>query len=134
MAKNNKKGVSKGTAAMMGLGAAAVAAAGAYWFYGAKDAAQHRKSARSWMLKARAEVLEGVERVVDKAGEIDKEAYMAIVSGVLARYGKLAGVTTAGLAQMKRDMVDAWAHMQKTHKGTAKKKTKKATKKAAKKS
>lgn len=110
--------------------AAALAAAGAYWFYGAKDAAKHRKSARSWMLKARAEVMEAVEAAVHKAGEIDKEAYMNIVEGVLARYSKLAGVSAAEMQQVTRDMKEVWQHMQKARKSVA---PKKSSKKAAKK-
>ena len=62
MAKKSESKVSTG--AVVGVGAAAAAAAaaaaGAYWFYGAKDAARHRKSARSWMLRARAETMEAV--------------------------------------------------------------------------
>lgn len=115
--------------AAVGLGAAAVAAAGAYWLYGAKNAAANRKIAHSWMLKARAEALEAVEMAVEKAGSIDKEAYLAIVSGILARYGKLAGVTAGGLSQVKRDMMDAWQHMQKAKGKNGKKKATKKTKK-----
>jgi len=140
-----KKGIDTNAVAATAVGAAAaaaLAAAGAYWFYGAKDAAKHRKSARSWMLRARAEVMEAVEGAVKSAGEIDKEAYMDIVEGVLARYSKLAGVSAVEMQQVTRDMKEVWQHMQKAHKGaspkkiakkavkTAKKAVKKATKKA----
>ncbi len=56
-AQNGKggKSIGMGTAAA-GIGAALAAAAGAYWLYGAKDAAKHRKLAKSWMLKASPEV------------------------------------------------------------------------------
>jgi hypothetical protein len=129
-----KKSISKTGTTVMGVGAAAaaaVAAAGAYWFYGSKDAAKHRKTARSWMLKARADVLEAVEAAMEKAGEIDKDTYMGIVDGVLKRYSKLAGVTSAEMLQMTRDMKDAWQHMQKARKSVPAKKTKKAVKKAS---
>jgi hypothetical protein len=127
-----KKGMSKTGVAAVGVGAA-VAAVGAYWFYGAKDAAKNRKAARSWMLKARAEVLEAVETAVEKAGEVDKETYLTIVKNVLARYSKLAGVTSGEMAQMTRDMKSAWQRMQKVRKNSDVKKVTKSVKKVAKK-
>ena len=126
MAKT-KKGISKKTIAAVGVGAA-VAAVGAYWFYGSKNAAAHRKTARGWMLKARGDVLAAVENVVKKAGEIDKKAYMNIVQGVLKRYSKLSGVTSAEILQMTRDMNEAWLHMQKVRKSRVSKTAKKASK------
>jgi len=111
------KGISKTTLAAVGAGIGAAAAAGAYWFYGSKDAAKHRKSVRSWMLRARAEVLEAVEKAIAKAGEIDKETYMNIVESVLKRYKKINGVTSEAMVQMTRDMKQAWEHMQKSHRG-----------------
>lgn len=126
-----KKGISKKTIAAVGagIGAAAAAAAAAYWFYGAKNAEAHRKSARSWMLKARAEVLEAVDRTIKKAGELDKEAYMRIVEGVLKRYSKMADVKSSEILQMGRDMKAAWEHMQKSHTKGASKKGKAGSKK-----
>lgn len=88
--------------------AAAAAAAGAYWFYGAKDAPRHRRAVRSWMLRARAEVLEAME----KLGDIDKETYLRIVDEVLKRYANTAGVTSAELAQAARDLKSTWQKMQ----------------------
>lgn len=135
MAKTKNK-ISAGTVATVGVGAAAVvaAAAGAYWFYGSKDAAKHRKVARSWMLKARAEVLEAVEMAVEKAGELDKDAYMKIVAGVLKNYTKASGVTTEEMQQMTRDMQSAWQHMQKVRKSHKTKAGKKSVAKSKKKS
>ncbi len=115
MATTTKRLISQRALVVAGVGAAAAAAAGAYWFYGSRDAAAHRKTARGWMLRARADVLEAVETVIDKVGEIDKEKYMDIVEGVLKRYSKVAGVTTTEVLQMTRDMKEAWQHMQKAH-------------------
>jgi len=114
-----KKGISKSIIAAVGMGAA-VASVGAYWFYGSKKAAAHRKTAKGWMLKARGDVLAAVETVVKRAGEIDKKAYMNIVKGVLKRYAKLGGVTSAEIMQMTRDMQEAWQHMQKVRKNRTK--------------
>ncbi len=66
------------------------------------------------MLKARADVLEAVEKVIEKAGEIDKQTYMDIVEGVLKRYKKINGVTSEAMLQVTRDMKQMWAHMQKS--------------------
>lgn len=124
----------------MGVGAAAAAAAaaaaGAYWFYGAKDAARHRKSARSWMLRARAETMEAVEAAVEKIGSIDKDTYLKIVDATIKRYSSMAGVTPAEVAAMTKDLKAAWQHMNaasRVAKSAGKKVVKKAVKTAKKK-
>jgi len=132
--KASKASSSISTGAVVGAAAAAAAAAaGAFWFYGAKDAAKHRKSARSWMLKARAEALEAVEGVIEKLGDIDKATYLQIVDGIIKRYSGVAGVTSAEVAQMTKDLKGAWQHMLRARsKGKAfKSKAKKAAKKVA---
>ena len=107
--------------------AAAAAAAGAYWLYGAKDAKKHRKLAKSWMLKARAEVMEAVEKLQD----VDKETYMQIVGEVAKRYGTVAGAGTAEAKRLMQDLKSGWAYMQ-AQKGPATRRVK-AVKKSAKK-
>lgn len=107
----NKKSVERKSSAV-GLGAATLAAAmagaaGAYWLYGSPDAAKHRKSAKSFMLKARADVLEAVEKIND----VDKQGYLKIVDGVVKRYSSVAGITSAEIAQMTRDLKATWTHM-----------------------
>jgi IMP dehydrogenase/GMP reductase len=136
MAKKNESGVSTGV--VVGAAAtAAAAAAGAYWFYGAKDASRHRKSAKSFMLKARAETMEAVEAAVQKMGDIDKEQYLKIVDGVVKRYSSAAGATTAEVDQMTKDLKTAWQHMHAASKNAlkmakgVKKTAKKVVKKAA---
>ncbi len=111
------------TALGIGIGVAATAAAaagGAYWLYGAKHSAQHRKMAKSWMLKARAEVMEAIEKLED----IDKERYMAIVEGVVKNYAK--GASREDVEKVMKDFKGAWTHMQ------GKKKVKKVASKAKK--
>ncbi len=107
----------------VGLGVAAAAAAaagGAYWLYGAKHSAQHRKLAKSWMLKARAEAMDAIEKLED----IDKERYLSIVDNVIKTYGK--GASTQEIAAMMKDFKAAWAHMQGTKKAAKKSKAKRA--------
>ncbi len=88
----------------------AAAAAGAYWFYGAQDAQKHRKIAKSWMLKARVEVLDSIE----KLKEIDKEKYLNIVQNVSSKYSKM-GATPQELGVLLKDMQSVWSHIDKTH-------------------
>jgi len=128
----------KNTKTAIGVGAgitavAAATAAGAYWLYGAKDAEKHRKMAKSWMLKARAEAMDAVEKITD----LDKKAYLSAVTAVLDKYKGMAGVAPAEVAHMLRDFKASWDHVEKAHKKasrgakSAKKATKKATKKVA---
>jgi hypothetical protein len=112
MAKTNNNGA--GTAVAL-TAAAVAAAAGAYWLYGAKNAAKNRQMVKSWMLKARAEVMEAVE----KLSEVDKAAYLRIVDEVLARYSSLAGVTSAELARVARDLKESWEHVNKAQRSAS---------------
>ena len=117
-----KQGHASAEAGLAVAAAVAAAGAGAYWLYGAKDASKHRKMAKSWMLKARGEVLEGVEKLKD----VDKERYLQIVDTVMNRYKKTSGVTAAEAAHMAKNFKDSWQHIQK-----AAKPAKKGAKKAA---
>ena len=117
-----------GSAVGVGFGveaAVAAAGAGAYWLYGSKDASKNRKTAKSWMLKARGDVLEAVEKLKD----IDKESYMEIVDNIMKRYKSMSGVTAAEVAQMASDFKDSWRHMQQ-HAAKGKKTATKVVKKA----
>jgi hypothetical protein len=128
MAKKNNGNAAIGVG--VGMAAAAAAAGGAYWLYGAKHSAKHRKMAKSWMLKARAEVMDAVEALED----IDKEKYMQIAGDVVKNYtGK--GASAEEIASMMKDFKAAWSHMQGPKKAVtkAKGKAKKAVKKAVKK-
>ena len=107
--------------------AAAIAAAGAYWLYGSPDAAKHRKSVRSHMLRARAEVLEAVEKMKD----VDKQKYLDIVAAVVKRYSTKAGVTAEEIAQMTKDLTGTWQHMYAAHKKSLASAKKAPAKKAA---
>lgn len=118
----------------VGLTTAAVAAAGAYFLYGSKNAAKNRRTVKSWMLKAKAEVLEGLE----KAQEMTEEEFKDLVDTVSKTYGKLKDASKADIAEFKKEMMENWPKIAKegkkvAKKATAKKSVKKAAKKAAKK-
>ena len=108
------------------LAAAALAtAAGTYFLYGSKKADQNRKSVKSWMLKAKAEVLEGIEKVE----EMSKKDYETLIKTVSGTYAALQDVSKRDIADFTREMKEHWEGMAKT----AIKETKKAAKAPAKK-
>ncbi len=113
-----KKVVSKkeaiGNAQKLGIGvgltAAAVAAAGAYFLYGSKDAAKNRKKVKSWSLKAKAEVLEALEN----AKEISEAEFKELVTGVTDTYGKVQKISKAEAAEFKAEMAKNWQDLMKS--------------------
>ena len=123
--------------------AAAVTAVGAYFLYGSKDAAKNRKKVKSWMLKAKAEVLEGLE----KAQEMTKDEYEDLVNNISVAYAGLQDASKKDIKEFKDEMKAHWKTIEKFAKSpkktvkkatksikkTAKKTAKKATKKTAKK-
>lgn len=135
MAKNmkSKGGMSGGEKVGIGvaLTTAAVAAAGAYFLYGSKDAAQNRRKVRGWALKAKGELLERLEQ----AGNMTAEEYQQAVEKIVAGYAKLKHVSAPELATLKKEMMSSWKNISgkaKVTRKTAKKVAKKATKAAKK--
>lgn len=123
--KNSTEG---STAKKIGIGLAAgtalAAAAGTYFFYGAKDASKNRRRVKGWMLKARGEVLDGVE----KLKEVDKSAYFALVDQVMRRYGTVKGISKQEAEEMVKELKDSWKHIEKgAKKETPKRKTTKSS-------
>jgi hypothetical protein len=88
----------------VGLTTAAVAAAGAYFLYGAKDAPDNRKKVKSGILRAKAEVLETLEN----AKEITEDEFHELVDGVAATYSKVQSLSKNDLKEFKTDMADNW--------------------------
>ncbi len=123
-------------AAGVGLTAAAVAAAGAYFLYGSKDADKNRKTVKSWALKAKAEVLEKME----EAKKMSQEEYDEVVAAVVGTYAGVKGATKKDLSEFAAEMKEHWdviegfaGKKKKAAPKAAKKAVKKATKKVAKK-
>lgn len=128
--KAAKKGLSGSQKMGLGVGltAAAVAAAGAYFLYGSPNAAKNRTKVKGWMLKAKGEVLEALE----KAEQMTEKEFNALVSSVSGAYSKLPQVSKGDMLAFKKEMGSHWKKLAKTV-GTAGKKAKKAVKKAVKK-
>ncbi len=118
-----------GVGAVVGAGLAAVAAfaAAGYFLYG-KDGAKNRKKVRGWMLKAKGEVLEGVEKLKD----VTEEQYAAIVDKVSAKYAGLKNIDPSELEAMVRELRGHWKNIKKSITPAPKKKAKKVAKKTSK--
>ncbi len=96
-------------AAGIGLGVAAALAAGAYFLYGSKEGAKRRAKIKGWMLKAKGEVLERLE----KAKEVNQKTYHKIVDDVAKKYKGLTNVDLKELEGLKKDMKKHWKNIQK---------------------
>ena len=131
MADKNNKGISGsdiGVAAGI-TAAVAAAAAGAYFLYGSKDAPKNRKKISGWMLKAKGEVLDKME----KLKEVNEDAYNKIVDEVTRRYEGIKNVDPVELSKMVTEMKGHWKSINRTFKsGGAKKAVKKVAKSAKK--
>lgn len=98
----------------MGRGAAITAAAvaavaGLYFIYGKQDAKTKRKI-KSWGLRAKAEVLEKLERMK----EVTEESYAALIDQVTDKYERVKNVDTNELHAMAADMKKHWKAIEKS--------------------
>ena len=128
--KTTKKEVSTNQKVGVGIGltAAAVAAAGAYFLYGSEKASKNRKVVKSWALKAKAEILEKLE----DAKQMSAEEYEELIAAVAGTYQGVKGATKKDLKEFASEMQDHWHTIEKI--GTAKKqKVKRAAKAVTKK-
>ena len=114
-----------GTKVAIGAGVATLAAfaAAGYFLYGSKDGAKNRKKVRGWMLKAKGEVLEGVEKMKD----VSEEQYNSIIHKVGAKYKALKSIDPREVDAMMKELHGHWKNIKKSISGSPKKK---ATKKA----
>lgn len=116
------------------LTAAALAAAGAaagYYFYGSKDAKQHRKIAAKWATDMKNEVVTQAKKVQD----IDRKQVLALVDKAAKTYRSVRTLDQQELARAAKELKDNWRELVREVGGgkqtTAKKTAKKAAKKAA---
>jgi hypothetical protein len=116
----------------VGLTTAAVAAAGTYFLYGSKNSGKNRKMVKSWVLMAKAEVLEQLE----EAKEMTQEEYLELINDVAGAYAGLKTASQVDIREFKSEMKDHWQKIEKVAKakvGTVKKGAKKTVNKTAKK-
>jgi gas vesicle protein len=93
----------------VGLTAAAVAAAGAYFLYGSESAAKNRKVVKSWALKAKSEVLEKLE----DAKEMTTDEYEELIAAVAGTYAGVKGASKKDLKEFTNEMQDHWKSIEK---------------------
>jgi hypothetical protein len=99
-----------GLAVITGVGLSAMAlVAGAYFLYGAKEAGSNRKKVRGWMLKAKGEVLDGVE----KLKSIDEAVYNKLIDTVLERYKKVKTINLADIEVLTKELKGHWKNLKK---------------------
>ncbi len=112
MADKKSKGLSDKEKMTIGVGltAAAVAAAGAFFLAGSKNAAKNRKVVKSWVLKAKAEVLEGLE----KAQAMSQAEYEALIEQVGAAYAQVQTASKADISGFKKEMKEHWQKIAKS--------------------
>lgn len=90
--------------AKVALAALAVAgAAGAYYLYG-KDGAKNRKKVKTWALRAKADIIDKLE----KSKAVTEENYHMVVDGALAKYAKLKHVTPEELSALSKELKSHW--------------------------
>ncbi len=109
MAKKKKIEVSQAQKLGIGVGltTAAVAAAGAYFLYGANDAPANRKKVKSGILRAKAEVLE----VLENAQDITEDEFHSLVDTVVASYSSVQSLSKKDLKDFKSEMTDNWQEL-----------------------
>ena len=110
--KKSKKEISSSQKAGIGFGltAAAITAAGAYFLYGSKSATKNRKAVKGWMLKAKGEVLETLER----AEEITEKEYKTLVETACGAYATVKNASVGELKDFKIEMLEHWETLQKS--------------------
>jgi hypothetical protein len=88
----------------VGLTAAAVAAAGAYFLYGSKDAPKNRKKVKGWALKAKGEVLETLENTK----KMTEGEFNALVENAAKMYAGAKKLSKKELDEFKKEMSENW--------------------------
>lgn len=107
VSKNNKQ-EKDGGKALVALGVLA-GLAGAYFFYGSKDAHKNRKKIKAWSLKAKAEIVEKLEKI----NNASEEQYNTIVDAVLKKYSALKSIDTSEVDALGHDLKRHWKAFQK---------------------
>jgi len=122
-----KKKTTNHTGESIAIGAAVAAVAGLVFLYGTEAGKKKRKKVRGWMLKAKGEVLENLE----KAKEVNETLYNETVEKVMTKYAKLKHVQEDEIEPLIKEFKTHWKQVKKEltpkKKKTAKKTTKKKT-------
>ncbi len=98
--KNNKK---SGSGFIVGVGLIA-ALAGAYFLYGAKNAKNNRANVKGWIIKAKGELVEKLE----KTRLATEDQYNTMVDKVMKKYESASGVNKKELEALRKDLKKHW--------------------------
>ena len=100
-----------GAAVLGGLAAAAII--GGYLLYNNPEvraqAKKKVKSIKGWVVKAKGEVLEKVEKLKD----INEQVYHSVVDTVMSKYAKLSNIDTTEVEQLAKELKTHWKSIQK---------------------
>lgn len=110
--KTSKKGMSALDAVEIGAGVlAAVAAAGAagYYFYGTKNAAQHREAASKWAKGLKRDTLKQVK----KLQKLDAKSVAEAVEKAAQAYRSMEGVSKKDVELAVAELKQNWTKMKK---------------------
>lgn len=98
------------------LAAVAAITAGVY-FFATKQGKKQRIKLQGWVMKAEHDVMERLKDV----GEVNKEAYEAIVDAVLENYRKAKKVDVEVLSDLRAELLGQWKNIEhKTRRGISK--------------
>lgn len=105
--KNSNVGLG---ATITGVGLSAIAlVAGTYFLYGSKEAVKNRKKVKGWMLKAKGEVLDKVE----KLKSIDEATYGKLIDTVSEKYKKVKAINLADVEGLAKELKGHWKNLKK---------------------
>ncbi len=97
--QNSSNGIALGLA---GLAVAGIA--GAYFLYG-KNGTKNRKTIKAWTLRAKADVLEKLE----KAKEVSQETFHTVVDEISSKYElKVKDISPEDIAAFSKDLKKHW--------------------------
>ena len=115
----------------LGLAILAAAAAAGYFLYGSRNSTENRVKVKGWMLKAKGEVLEKIE----KLKYVSEDEYNKIIDKVASKYSRMKDMDEGEVCAMMDDLRKHWKKIQRQIEPKAKKakiKGKKIAKKATK--
>jgi len=90
-----------------GIATVAAAIAGTYLLYGSKNAPKNRRKVKSWMLKARGEILEQLENI----SEVNEKIYHKIVKEVADKYQALKNIDKKDIAEFVDELKGHWKNI-----------------------
>ncbi|HVT75006.1 MAG TPA: hypothetical protein VHD69_01125 [Candidatus Paceibacterota bacterium] len=107
---DTKKSGSRAGAIIAGIAGLSAAAVGAYYLYGHEEAGKNRAKVKSWMLKAKGEVIDELENVRN----VTESAYVSAVDTIAKKYRQIKSIDEAELAEFITEMKDHWNGIKRT--------------------